>query len=87
VLSSHSFPLLLSFISSVFTGLIAQKGVFFLESSCLTLLSSSICKTPRSIFCSAGLAITNSFSFFFLWKVLFSPSITKVSFAGFTSLG
>jgi hypothetical protein len=47
----------------------------------LTLVSCSICKSPLSIFCSAGL-ITNSFSFSLLWKVLVSPLIRKGSFAG-----
>jgi hypothetical protein len=30
-------PLLFSFTYSLFTGLLAQKGLFFLESSCLTI--------------------------------------------------
>jgi hypothetical protein len=46
---------LFSFTYSLFTGLLAQKGLFFLESTCLTLVSSSVCKSPLSIFCSAGL--------------------------------
>jgi hypothetical protein len=77
-----SFPLLFSFTYSLFTGLLAQKGILFLESFCFTLVSSSICKSPLSIFCSAGLVVTNSFSFFLLWKVLISPSIRKDSFSG-----
>jgi hypothetical protein len=56
--------LLFSFTYSLFIGLLAQKDLLFLESSCLTLVSSYIC--PLSIFCSAGLVVTNSFSFTFL---------------------
>jgi hypothetical protein len=79
--------LLFSFTYSLFIGLLAQKGLFFLESTCLTLVSSSICKSLLSIFCSAGLVVTNSFSFSLLWKVLVSLSIRKNSFSGQTSLG
>jgi hypothetical protein len=61
--------LLFSFTYPLFTGLLAQKGLFFLESTCLTLVSSSTCKSPLSIFCSAGLVVANSFSFSLLWKV------------------
>jgi hypothetical protein len=67
--------------------LLAQKGLFFHESSWLTLISSSICKIPLSIFCSAGLVTTNYFNFSLLWKVLISPSIRKDNFPGWTSLG
>jgi hypothetical protein len=74
--------LLFSFTYSLFTGLLGQRGLFFLESACPALVSSSICKTPLSIFCSAGLVVANSFSFSLLWKVLVSPSIRKDSFAG-----
>jgi hypothetical protein len=73
--------LLSSFTYFLFTGLLAQKGLFFLESTCLTLVSSSICKSPLSIFCSAGLVVANPFSFSLLWKVLVSPSIRKYGFA------
>jgi hypothetical protein len=59
-------PLLFSFTYSLFTGLLAQKGLFFVEASCLTLVSSSICKNPLSIFCIAALVVANSFSLFFL---------------------
>jgi hypothetical protein len=74
------FPVI--FVSLLFTRLLAQKGLFFLESSCLTLVSSSVCKSPLSIFCSAGLVVANSFSFSLFWKVLIFPSIRKDSFAG-----
>jgi hypothetical protein len=73
--------LLFDFTYSLFTGLLAQKCLFFLVSTCLTLASSSICKSPLSIFYSTGLVVTNSFSFS-LWKVLVSPSIKKDSFSG-----
>jgi hypothetical protein len=73
---------LFSFTYFLFTGLLAQKGLFFLEFSCLTLVSSFICKSPLSIFCSAGLVVVNSFSFFLLWKFLVSPLVRKYSFAG-----
>jgi hypothetical protein len=49
--------LLFSFTHSLFIGMLAQKDLFFLESTCLTLVSSSICKNPLSIFCSAGLVV------------------------------
>jgi hypothetical protein len=74
--------LLFSFTYSLFIDLLAQKGLFFLESSCLTLLFSSICKSPLSIFCSVGSVVENSFSFSLLWMVLISPLIRKDSFAG-----
>jgi hypothetical protein len=74
-------PLLFHFTYSFLTGLLAQKGLFFLEYSCLTLASPSICKSSSSIFCSAGLVVANSFSFSLLWKVLISPSFRKDSFA------
>jgi hypothetical protein len=64
---------LFSFTYSLFTDLLAQKDLFLLESSCLTIVSSSICKSPLSIVCSVGL-VTHSFSFSLLWKVLISPS-------------
>jgi hypothetical protein len=73
--------LLFSFSYSLFIGLLAQKGLFFLESFCPTLISS-ICKNPLSIFYSAALVVTNSLNFSLLWKVLISPSIRKDSFAG-----
>jgi hypothetical protein len=79
--------LLFSFTYSLFICLLAQKGLFFLESFCLTLVYSSICKSPLSIFCGAGLVITNCFIFSLLWKVIISPSIRKDSFAGYSSLG
>jgi hypothetical protein len=72
--------LLFSFTYSLFTGLFAQKGLFFLESSCLSLVSSSIFKSLLSIFCSAVLVVKNPLVFF-LWKVLISPSIRKDHFA------
>jgi hypothetical protein len=78
--------LLFSFTCSLFTGLLAQKGLFFLESSCFTPFSSA-CKIPLGIFCSAGLVVMNSFSFSLLWKVLLSPSIREDGFAGQTNLG
>jgi hypothetical protein len=74
--------LLFSFTYSLFIGLLVQKGLFFLESTCLTVVSSSICISPLSIFCSAGMVVANFFSFSFLWKVLVSSSIMKDSFAG-----
>jgi hypothetical protein len=49
---------LFSFTYCLFICLLAQKGSFFLESSCLTLVSFSICKSPLSIFCRAGLVVT-----------------------------
>jgi hypothetical protein len=42
-----------------------KRFYFFLESSCLTLVSSSICKGPVSILWSAGMVVANSFSFTF----------------------
>jgi hypothetical protein len=60
---------------------------FILESSFLTLVYSSVCKSPLRIFCTASLVVMNSFSFSLLWKILISPSIRKGSFAGYTSLG
>jgi hypothetical protein len=71
------FACLFSFTYSLFTGLLAQKDLFF-----LTLVSSSICKGPLNIFYSAGLVVANSFSFSLLWKVLIFPLIRKDSFAG-----
>jgi hypothetical protein len=56
---SFFFPLVFIFIYPFFTGLLAQK----VESSGLTLVSSSICKSPLCIFCNAGLMVANSFSF------------------------
>jgi hypothetical protein len=47
----------------VFTGQLAQKVLFSLESTCLILISSSICKSPLSIFCSVCLVVANYFSF------------------------
>jgi hypothetical protein len=44
--------LFFSFTYSLFTCLLAQVGLFFLESSCFTVVSSSIFKRPLSIFCS-----------------------------------
>jgi hypothetical protein len=79
--------LLFSFTYSLFICLLAQKCLFFLESSYLCLVFSSVCKSPLSIFCSAGLVVTNSFSFSLLWKVWISPSIRKDGFSGLTSLG
>jgi hypothetical protein len=73
--------LLFSCTYSLFTGLLAQKDLFFLEFSCLIVVSS-ICKSPLSIFCNAVSVVTNSFSFFLLWKVLISPSFRKDSIAG-----
>jgi hypothetical protein len=73
------FVSLFSFIYSLFTGLLAQKDWFFLESTYLTLVSSKS-TSPLSIFCSAGLIIANSFSLSLLWKVLISPSIRKDTF-------
>jgi hypothetical protein len=73
--------LLFSFTYSLLIGLLAQKGLFFLESICLILLSSSLCKSPLSIFCSVILVVTNSFSYS-LWKFLVSPSIRKDVFVG-----
>jgi hypothetical protein len=75
-------PLLFSFTYSLFICLLAQKALFFLESSCLTLVSSSICKSPLSIFCSTDLVVTNSFSFSLLWQISVSTLIRKDSFAG-----
>jgi hypothetical protein len=75
--------LLISFTYSLFTGILAQKVLFFIKFSCLILLSFSTCKSPLSIFCSAGWVVVNSFSFYLLWKVLLSPSI-KNNFAGWT---
>jgi hypothetical protein len=51
------------------------------------LVSSSICKSPSSIFYSAGLVVANSFSFSLLWNILISPSMRKDSFSGQTSQG
>jgi hypothetical protein len=75
-------PLLFSLTSSLYTGLLAQKDLFFLESSCLTVVPTSICKRLLGIFCDTGLVVTNSFSFSLFWKVLGYPSITKDCFAG-----
>jgi hypothetical protein len=75
------FPVV-SFTYSLFICLLAQKGLFFLNSSCLTLVSSSICKSPLRTFCSAGLVAINSFSFSLLWKFLISLSLRKDNFVG-----
>jgi hypothetical protein len=77
-------PLLFSFTYSLFSALLAQKGLFFLESSCLTLVSSSTCESPLSVFCSSCFVVANSFNFSLLWKVLISPSIKKDCFARLT---
>jgi hypothetical protein len=77
-----SIHLLFSLTYFLFTGLLAQKSLFFLESFCLILVSSFICKSPLSIFCNAGFVVANSFSFFLLWKFLVSPVVRKYSFAG-----
>jgi hypothetical protein len=54
---------LLFFIYSEFAGHLVQKGLFFLESFCLILVSSTVCNNPLKIFCNAGLVPMNSFSF------------------------
>jgi hypothetical protein len=78
-----SIPLLVSFTYSLCAGWSAcSKGLFFLESPYLSLISSSIFTSPLSIFCSAGLIVMNSFSFSLLWKVLISSLTRKDSFAG-----
>jgi hypothetical protein len=74
--------LMFNFTYSLFVCLLAQKGLFFLESPYLTLVSSSIYKSPLSISFNTGLVVTNSFSFSLLWEVLICPSIKKDSFAG-----
>jgi hypothetical protein len=75
--------LLISFTYFSFTDFLAQKYLFFLESSCFTLVSSSICRSSLSIFCSACLLVSNSFHFsFFLWKILISASIKKTVLLG-----
>jgi hypothetical protein len=61
-------PLLLSFTYSLFVSLLALKGLCFLEFSCHTLVSSSLCKSPLSIICSAGLVTAKSFSVSLLWR-------------------
>jgi hypothetical protein len=70
--------LLFSFTYFLFNGLLAQKGLFFLESTCLTQVSSAVCKSPLSILCSAGLVVTNSFIFFLLWKVFFLLQLGRI---------
>jgi hypothetical protein len=80
-LQSIFIPFLFSFTCSLFIGLLGQKNFFFLASSCLTLVSSSVCKSPLSILCHVGLVVVNSFNFSLLWKVLASPTIRKDSFA------
>jgi hypothetical protein len=80
--SSFLFLWYLLFTYSLFTSLLGQKELFFLASSCLTLISSSVCKSPLSIFFSTGLVVMDSFHFCLLWNVLISPSIRKDSFAG-----
>jgi hypothetical protein len=59
-----------------------SKGLFLFASSCLILVSSSVCKSHLSILCSAALEVMNSFSFSLLWKVLNSHLIVKGSFIG-----
>jgi hypothetical protein len=78
--------LLFIFTNSLFTGLLGQKDLFFLESSCLTLVSASVCKGPLIFFCSAGLVDMNFFSSSLLWMVLISQSISKDSFDELTNL-
>jgi hypothetical protein len=72
------FPSVVSSTYSLLTGLLGQRGFFFHASSCLTLASSSLCNSPLSIFCSAGLVVMNFLSFSLLWKVLISPLIRKI---------
>jgi hypothetical protein len=59
---SFLFANFLLFTCSFFSGLLDQKGLFFLASSCITLISS-VWKSPLNTFCSAGLVVVNSFSF------------------------
>jgi hypothetical protein len=56
---SFLFPCCLLFTYSLFTGVLGQKGLFFLIFYYLTLVSSSVCMSPLSIFCGAGLVVTN----------------------------
>jgi hypothetical protein len=81
VVSSHFYSMYFSLTCSLFTCLLAQKVLFFLESSFLTLVSSSVCKGPLGNFFIVLLVVVNCFSFS-LWKVLISPSIGKGSFVG-----
>jgi hypothetical protein len=74
--------LLFHFTYSLCIGLLTQKCLFFLESTCLTLFSTSICKSPLSIFSRAGLVVANSFSFSLLTKVSVCPSMRTDSYAG-----
>jgi hypothetical protein len=72
---SFSFSCCLLFTYSLFTDLPGQKGLYFLTSLCLALVSF-VCKIPLHIFCSAAFVVINSFRFS-LWDVIISPSIRK----------
>jgi hypothetical protein len=67
---------------SSFTHLLMQWDLFFPVFSWLLLSSPTVYKISLSIFYSAGLVITNSFSFYLLSMVYISWSIVKNSFAG-----
>jgi hypothetical protein len=72
--------LLFSFTYFLLAGLLVQKDLFFCESSCLTLVSSVVCKSSLSICYIVDLVVVNSLSFSLLWKALISPSIRKTRF-------
>jgi hypothetical protein len=83
---SFLFSCYLLFTYSLFSGLLGQKDLFFLALSCLTLISSSVCKSLLCIFCNAGFVLANSFHFCLLWNILIFPSVREDSFVGQTSL-
>jgi hypothetical protein len=59
----------------------------FLIFSWLNLSSTSVCRIPLNIFCSAGLVAMNAFHFCLSWKFLIFTSIVKDSFVGYSNVG
>ena len=51
------------------------------------LLASLSCGFPSSTFCKTGFVATYCLNLFLSWNILFSPSMVKESFAGYSSLG
>ena len=51
------------------------------------LLASLGCGFPSSTFCKAEFEGTYCLNLFFSWNILFSPSMVKENFSGYTSLG
>ena len=50
------------------------------------LLASLVCGFPSSIFCKAQFVAMYCLNLFLSWNILFSPSMVKESFAGYSSL-